>query len=334
MLAVYVDDLAWLSNDGALLNKCKNRLGRQFPSTDLGELRWFLGMRIQRAPGIVTIDQSAYIAETLERFGMTNCNSLSTPIDASNKLTKEQAPKNSAEREFMSKVPYRNAVGTLMYLAVSTRPDIAAAVGMVARFVENPGPRHWLAVKRILRYLQGTRDHGLRYTLDGPIDEVVGYCDADWGNNIDDRKSVTGYVFLLGGGAVAWQSKRQPTVALSSTEAEYMAAAAATKEALWLRGVMSFIGLAPWGATTIYSDSQGAMGMIKSDAVKTTSKHIDIRAHFIRDHVSKGDVNFVYKQTKEMVADVLTKGISADQHRRLREELGVHAINTLVQRSD
>ena len=167
IVAVYVDDLAWVSNDQGMLEADKESLGRRFQTTDLGDLNWFLGIRIQRTAGRVTLDQSAYITETLNKYGMLDCRPLSTPIDLHVKLTKEMAPKTRDERSLMARVPYCNAVGTLMYLAISTRPDIATAVGRVARFMEDPGPQHWLAVKRIMRYLQGTRNLGLSRASQG-----------------------------------------------------------------------------------------------------------------------------------------------------------------------
>lgn len=323
LVAVYVDDLAWISNDEAMLRDCQGVLGARFTVTDLGTLSWFLGMAIKRTPGTVTIDQTAYIADALIKFGMDSCKALTSPIDVSERLTKDMAPANDDERAAMVTVPYRSAVGTLMYLAISTRPDIATAVNLAARFLENPGPRHWLAVKRIFRYLQGTRDLALKYTFDVHTNEIVGFCDADWGGDTDTRRSNTGYAFLLHGAAISWQSKAQTTVALSSSEAEYMAAGAAAREALWFRGLAEFIGLPFAGPLTIFTDSQGALGMIKSEAVKPTSKHIDIRCHFLRDHVTKGDLLFVYVPTTEMAADCLTKGLSADTLRYTRGLLGL-----------
>lgn len=334
LVAVYVDDLAWLANDEKMLRACQGVLGARFIVTDLGALAWFLGMAITRKAGIVTIDQGAYITDALEKFGMVDCNALSTPIDTSERLTKDMAPINDIERADMAAIPYRSAVGTLMYLAISTRPDIAVAVNMAARYLENPGPRHWAAVKRIFRYLKGTRNLGLKYTFGGHKNEIVGFCDADWGGDTDTRRSNTGYTFLLHGAAISWQSKAQTTVALSSSEAEYMAAGAAAREALWFRELAEFIGLPLAGALTVYTDSQGALGMINSEAVKATSKHISIRAHFIRDHVAKGNLLYVYVSTTEMAADCLTKGLSADNLRYTRGLLGLGTVGADHGRAD
>src|SRR4051812_27412725 len=171
---------------------------------------------------------------------MTDCKLMSTPMDTSVKLSKEMSLKTEEETEEMKNLPYQSAVGSLMYAMTGTRPDIAYAVGAVSAYNSNPGEAHWKAVKRIIRYLKGTRDLELEYRHDGKA--IEGFSDADWGGNLDDRRSTTGYVFMLYGGAVTWNSKRQPTVALSTTEAEYMALGQTTKESTWLKNLLAEIG--------------------------------------------------------------------------------------------
>ena len=168
---------------------------------------------------------------------MLESRSVSTPMDHTVKLSKADCPSTPDQISDMSNIPYQSAVGAIMYAMLGTRPDIAFAITTLSQFSSNPGPKHWMAIKRLLRYLRGTLNYSLTYGNIGNhmTPSLIGYCDSDWGSNVDDRRSITGYVFLLSGGAVSWQAKKQPTVALSSVEAEYMASTQATKEAIWWR---------------------------------------------------------------------------------------------------
>ena len=159
------------------------------------------------------------------------------------------------------------------------------------------------------------------------IQSLIGYCDADWGSNVDDRRSITGYVFLLSGGAVSWQAKRQPTVALSSVEAEYMASTQATKEALWWRTFLKELRVNTSSPTLIFSDSQGSIALGKNPEYHSRTEHIDIQHHFVREHVNNGDVTFQFTATDEMAAHVLTKPLSREKHQRMLELLGIQTGN-------
>ena len=209
---------------------------------------------------------------------------------------------------------------------LGTRPDIAFAITALSQFSSNYGVKHWTAVKHVLRYLQGTQDYKLTYvhkkTGSGPV--LFGYCDSDWGNDVDDRRSYTGYAFLLSGGAVSWQSKKQPTTALSSVEAEYMAATQATKEAIWWRTFLSELGLDINGSTILLSDSKGSMDLAKNPEHHARTKHIDIRHHFIREQVTRGTVKMVFVGTENMGADVLTKPLAKTRHLSMLQLLGIH----------
>ena len=182
----------------------------------------------------------------------------------------------------MSEIPYRQAVGSLMYAMVGTRPDLATSVGLLSKYMQDPGPAHWAAVKRVFRYLQQTKEFCLQYS--GMEDTAIqGYCDADWGGDIDSRRSTTGFVFKVGGGAVSWNSKQQQSVALSTLEAEDMEAAAATKEAVWMRRLFSELGKPQLNSTLIKTDRQGSMAFMKNPVQHQRTKHIDVRYHFIRE---------------------------------------------------
>jgi Reverse transcriptase (RNA-dependent DNA polymerase) len=235
-LAIWVDDLFLVGKNIKRLEETKEELMSLFDMADLGDANFILGISIHRNRGKkeMYMDQSHYIQQVLEKFNMEQANPCFTPMDTNLKLTKEMQPKTEEDKTAMRKIPYRELVGSLMYVMVGTRPDIAFAVSCLSKYMENPGEQHWAAAKRVLRYLQGTKKTGLVYYSTGNL-TVEGFCDADWAGDLSDRKSTSGYVFIQAGGAVSWKSKRQLTVALSTAEAEYMATANATSEALWLR---------------------------------------------------------------------------------------------------
>ena len=236
------------------------------------------------------------------------------------KLTNTQSPSTSAEYAAMQHIPYREAVGSLMYAVLGTRPDISYAISTVSRFCSNPGTPHWEAVQRIYRYLIGTKD--LRLTYEWTRKPLQGYTDAD-GSMSEDQKAVLGYVFLIDGGAMSWASKKQEIVSLSTTESEYIAAMHATKEALWLR---SFIGevLVPLDEPiTLFSDNQSAIALAKDHQYHTHTKHIDIRFHFIRWVVNDGKIHLVFCPTNDMVANTLTKALPSPKVKHFATELGL-----------
>jgi hypothetical protein len=176
--------------------------------------------------------------------------------------------------------------------------------------MENPSLEHWIAVKRIFQYLQGTLDFKLRFGGSPPQD-LVGYCDADWAGDLQDRRSTTWFVFIMGGGAISWSSKQQPTIALSTTEAEYMASTQATKEAIWMTKLMKELGyMKEKKAMVIRCDNQGAISLTKNPTQHAQTKHIDVQHHFVRERVENGEVTFEYCSTEDMVADALTKALS------------------------
>ncbi|KAM7469095.1 hypothetical protein LguiA_007278 [Lonicera macranthoides] len=215
------------------------------------------------------------------------------------------APETEEEVEYMAQVPYASAVGSLMYAMVCTRPDIAQAVSIVSRFMANPGKQHWNAVKWILRYLQGTKNKGLVYQrTEGSI--ICGYVDSDYAGDLDKRRSTTGYVFTFSGGPISWRSMLQGVVALSTTEAEYIAATEAVKEALWLRGLIGDLGMVQENVD-VYCDSQSAIHLAKNQVHHGRTKHIDVRFHFIREIIESGEVILKKIGTKDNPADMMTK---------------------------
>ena len=226
-----------VSTDNGQAQCTKHRVKATFEARDLGPATSFLGMSIHRDRGArtITLAQGRLTKDLLEKYRLEECKPLSTPLSAATKLTKE------GELLDTSTYTYSQLIGSLMYLSVCTRPDLAQAVGALARHMAKPTTEHWTAAKGVLRYLSGTANYGI--TFGGQELKLTAYCDADYGGDIDTRRSTTGYVFILGGGAISWSSRLQPTVAVSTTEAEYMAAAYAIKEALWLRTLLYELGL-------------------------------------------------------------------------------------------
>ena len=213
-----------------------------------------------------------------------------------------------------------------MYLAVATRPDISSAVQQLSEHFESPGRAHWEAAKRVVRYLLGTRDWQL--ALGGSEAGLVGYSDSDWGADTDFRHSISGYVFTLDGGAISWASRKQKAVALSSTEAEYIAITEATKEAMWLRALLGeLLGEEVTGAPTqLWSDNRGAIALAKDNTGHRRTKHIDIRYHFIREAIEDGKIALGYCPTVVMPADAFTKALARPQLVRLLDLVGVRAL--------
>lgn len=329
LLALYVDDLLLMSNSLPGLNALKHDLSQRYSMKDLGEAHYVLGIQIDRdrAARTLSISQSQYVEKMLQRLGMMDCKPVGTPLATNVKLTKADCPKPDTALDYLFIRQYQSAVGAIMYAMLGTRPDIAFAIASLSQFSSNPGRSHWESVKHVLRYLRGTVDYKLTYGLKGNSKLLFdGYCDSDWGSNVDDCRSVTGYVFMLGGGAVSWQSKKQPTVALSSVEAEYMAATQATKEALWWRKFLQGVGIQVHPTTVIHSDSQGSIALSKNPEHHARSKHIDIRHHFVREQVVSGTISLQYVPTEDMLADVMTKPLSRDQHNKLVHDIGVHRV--------
>ncbi|CAK9816498.1 Retrovirus-related Pol polyprotein from transposon TNT 1-94 [Anthophora quadrimaculata] len=248
---------------------------------------------------------------------MADCNPVSTPISPGTGLQKREGPANRED----GKLPYRELIGSLMYLAAATRPDITYAVSYLSQFLTCYDKTHWAATKRVLRYLKHTMDLSIEY---GPTDEPLkGYVDADWANCPADRRSYTGYAYVLANGAISWNSRKQQTVALSSTEAEYMALAEAAKEAVFLRAFLVELGFQQLAGVNIYNDNIGASRIADNPVFHNRTKHIDVRHHFVRDLIRDGRITLGHISTGDMPADVLTKALPRARHVACRGRLGM-----------
>ena len=321
LVLVYVDDVLVTGSSLELIAQTKSDLKTRFEMTDSGKCTFVLGIElVDGSDGSVTMCQRRYVNDILKRFGMDECKATTSPVDLSTRLV---ASSEAAKID----VPFREAVGALMHLTTATRPDIAYAVGYVSRFMENPQQEHWTAVKRIFRYLQGTKSHGLRFQPSDKID-FRGYSDADWAGDHADRKSTSGYTFMLMGAPVSWGSKKQSSVSLSTSEAEYIALSLAIQEGKWVHRLLCEILAAanePGPDLVIREDNQSCIKMTKNPVNHGRAKHIDIKYHHIRDEVKRGEVQLEYCETSVMMADIMTKGLSGPRHKDLTTALGIRA---------
>ncbi|KAE8654775.1 glutamate-ammonia ligase family protein [Hibiscus syriacus] len=263
----------------------------------------------------VDYNKKEYLRKVLKRFGMNEKSKpVSTPLAPHFKLDASMSPKDDAKREYMSKVPYASAVGSLMYAMVCTRPDISQAVGVVSMYMHDPGKEHWQTVKWIMRYILNTVDVGLVFQQDKQDGQcVVGYCDSDYAGDLDKRRSTTGYVFTFAKAPVSWKSTLQSTVALSTTKAEYMSVTEVVKEEIWLHRLLGELGMEQ-KHIKVYCDSQSAIHLAKNQVYHARTKHIDVRYHFVREILEEGGVIIQKIRTTENPADMLTKVITAAKH--------------------
>lgn len=234
---------------------------------DLGEMYYYVGLEVWRNNGRTIITQSKYTNEVLKRFHMNECKSVSTPLKQNIKLRSDDGTKE------VNGTMYRQLVGSLNYLT-TTRPDIAYAVSILSQFLTKPHESHWIATKRVLRYLNRTINFGIEYTNACSV-ELTGHSNSDWARNPYDMKSTTGYIFDIGSRAISWSSKKQSTVSLSSTEAEYKALCSSTCEAIWLRRMLEDIGEGQQEPTTIICDNQSTIKLRNNPVCHKRSKHID-----------------------------------------------------------
>ena len=247
---------------------------------------------------------------------MEDARTIRTPLDTSTKLVK-----GGDEDTYVDQPLYQSAVGSLLYLSIVTRPDTTYAVNNMAEFCDKPTKQHWVAIKCIFRYLKGTQKYGFLYNRSDS--NCVGFSDADWGGDLDDRKSTSGYVFQVGGTAISWRSKKQACVALSTAEAEYIALASTAQELLWLQQLLADLQREPAKPMVIFEDNQSAISIAKNPQFHGRTKHIAIKYHFIREQVSNGKVELKYCKTNDMIADFMTKGLSGEQFEKLRLMAGV-----------
>lgn len=335
-ISCWVDDL-FIIGEKAVTTAAKEMLRTQFDIKDLGPARWMLGLELtrDRVNRTATLSQARYVETMLSMFKMEDSKAKDTPLEPGAeplpRASEQEQALTETEKAKMEAIPYRKAIGILLYLSTTTRPDIAAAVNQLARFVDDPRMRHFKALKHLLRYLRGSKDFGL--VLGGRGDICLGgYSDSDWASNQDTRRSTGGYCFSTGpnDGAIAWASKGQTSVALSSLEAEYMALSDAARTAIWLRYLFEELDLPAQGPTVIQCDNQAAIFTSSNPTTSPRTKHIAIRYHFVRERVTETkELTVQYVQTSQQVADIFTKSLkNISQFQEFRSRLGVRVISS------
>jgi hypothetical protein len=315
-LLVYVDDLLCASISLASVQAVKGHITSEFEAHDMGEASTFLGYEISRnrAERELIIRQTGLVREYTVKFGVEGVKKRRVPIPAGTILEAKQG-------ESPTPPLYSELLGSLLYLAGGTRPDISFAVGALSKFSSNPSMQHWHVLRGVLAYVAATPTAGIRFDGKGGSG-LQGYSDSDYAADKLRRKSVSGCVFTLCGGAVVWFSKQQTSVALSTGEAEYTAAAQAAKEALWLRNLLCDLG-EPVLCVPVHMDNQAAIAMVENPVVSVKSKHVDIHLHAVRDYVARGLMSVQYIRTEEMAADMLTKVLNPPQHSMCCEAMGM-----------
>ncbi|KAJ9545199.1 hypothetical protein OSB04_024906 [Centaurea solstitialis] len=331
-LVLYVDDILLIGNDVPTLQSVKTWLSKCFQMKDLGEAAYILGIKIyrNRSRRLIGLSQSTYIDKILKRFRMDESKKGFIPMQHGIVLSKAQCPVSSKDQDKMKLIPYASAIGSIMYAMLCTRPDVAYSISVTSRYQQNPGEAHWVAVKNILKYMRRTKEMFL--VFGGSEDEisVTGYTDASFQTDKDDFRSQSGYVFTLNGGAISWKSSKQDTIADSTTEAEYIAASDAAKEAVWLRSFIKDLRVVASISRPIdiYCDNSGAVAQAKEPREHHKSRHVLRKYHLIREIIGRGDVRICKIPTDENVADPLTKPLARAKHEGHTSSIGMQYLDT------
>ncbi|CAM8965984.1 unnamed protein product [Rhodiola kirilowii] len=302
IICLYVDDMLIFGTNIKCINQTKEFLSSKFSMKDMGEAEVILGIRIERVKGGLALTQSHYIEKVLKKYKYLDCRPVNTPFESSKHLF----PNKGAP---VSQLEYSRVIGSLMYAMTSTRPDIAFAVGKLSRYTSNPSEDHWQAVHRVLWYLKGTMNLGLVYSEFPSV--IEGYSDASWISNEEDHSSTSGWVFLLGRGAISWASKKQTCISSSTMESEFVALAAASKEAEWLKNMIHEIPLweRPISPILIHCDSVAALAKVYSHVYNGKSRHLGVRHSAVRELITHGVISVDFVKSQQNLADHLTKGL-------------------------
>lgn len=332
IVPVYVDDLTAAAPREEQALEVIQELKKHFALRELGETSWLLGVEVlrDRSRSAVALSQRQYALDVLKQYGMEGCTPVKSAMDRDVRLSTQMCPQTDQERLAMRDIPYINAVGSLAYLAIATRPDIQYAVGVLARFQSNPGVEHWNAVKHLMRYVKGTINYKLVYAPDPaapmPATAVVfrTYSDADLAGDASSGRSTSGMVVKIGTGATNWTSKLQPTVSLSTTEAEFVAACAAGQELVFNVALLQSLGFTVSSPPTLHVDNRSAVQVAQNPEHHGRMKHLDTKYYWLREQVNAGNIRIEHIRTDKMPADALTKPLAANKMADARRLLGLY----------
>ncbi|KAH9801351.1 retrovirus-related pol polyprotein from transposon RE1 [Citrus sinensis] len=318
IVLVYVDDILITGDNNTIIETFIKYLGDTFALKDLGEFSYFLGIKVTHtATGRLHLSQAKYVRDLLTRTDMENCRESDTPMSTGQKLRRA----GNDDNLIVNVTEYRSIIGALQYL-VLTRPELAFSVNKLSQFLAAPTEKHWIACKKILRYLKATKDFGLLFKAGDGIN-LTSYTDADWACDVDDRKSVGAYCVYLGQNLISWSSKKQQTVARSSTESEYRALSTACAEIVWIQALLGELKLKCSQIPVIWCDNNGAAALATNPVYHAKTKHIEFDVHFIREKVTCKQVEIKYVPSEWNVADVLTKPMAYSFFNYYRDKLNV-----------
>lgn len=312
---IYVDDLLIGGNDMQKIQDTKEFLSSQFHMKDLGELRYFLGIEVDRTSKGIFLSQKKYLHDLLQQYHLSNCRTVKLPMDTHFKLTEDVGD------PLPDAYVYQQLIGKFIYLTL-TRPDISFAIHVLSQYMHKPTNVHFQAAKRVMRYLSGSPSKGILLASSSAA-TLSAYCDSDWAGCPNTRRSTSGFCVMLGHSPVSWKSKRQTVVARSSAEAEYRSMALTICEVMWLHQLLKDLGLTHLESTPLFCDNQAAISISANPVHHDKTKHVDIDYHFIREKVANGVVSPTYIPSSKQLADVLTKQLSCSQHEQLLSKLGV-----------
>ncbi|XP_023751748.1 uncharacterized mitochondrial protein AtMg00810-like [Lactuca sativa] len=322
-LLLHVDDIIIIASSHSLISCVISRLSEEFSLTDLGPLSFFLGISASRSSQGLFLSQMAFAKEIISRANMSSCNPCNTPTDTKSKMSPDGSPVSNPTL-------YRSFVGALQYLTF-TRPDISYAVQHVCLFMHDPREPHLLALKRILRYLQGTLSFGLSLRPSS-VDCLVSYSDADWAGSPKTRRSMSGFCVYLGDNFVSWSSKRQHVVSRSSAEAEYQGVANVVAEAAWLRNLLLELSCPLSKATVMFCDNVSAMYLASNPIQHQRTKHVEIDIYFVRERVAIGHVRVLHIPSAHQFAYIFTKGIPTQLFLDFRHNLNICKLHAQTER--
>ena len=311
-LVLYVDDILLATNNIGILQDTKSFISKHFEMKDLGDAFFLSGIKIHRdrSRGILGLSQRNYIDKVLKKFGMQNSKPGDTPVAKGDKFNLSQCPKTNIEIKEMQKIHYSSVTRSLMYAQVCTRPDIAFIVGMLGRYLSNPDIDHWKAAKRVMRYLQRTKEYMLTYRRSDQL-EIIGYSNSDFAGSKDSRKSISGYIYLLAGGAISWRSAKQTLVASSTMVADFVACYEVSNQEIWLRNFVTGLCILEGveRSLKIFCDNKSAVLYSNNNKSFTKSKHIEIKFLVVKERVQSRQISIEHIGTNSTIADPLTKGL-------------------------